>query len=394
MRREVAAVQRDEGVRGGPVQPRPLVDTQPGLDGVADQVVHEAVLARCRGRLDQPERCGLVQRGEAAGFRGRRHRGDHACSKLATHDRCRTQDVPRRRRQPGEPGRDRLAHRRRDAAAGKGAVVKSRADLGNEERVATRAGMNPHRLGVRDRVPDQRGQLPTDGRDVQTTQPDLPGHRFAGQLGHQHRMRRLGVAMVDHQEQPLAAERPGEVMEQLQRRSVGPVRVVEDGHERPFPGHRVEQPGHRVEQAEPVLGRAVSVVRIGVPDHLGDEPCQVTCQAVLGGQPREVDLPGRGAQDLPPRPVRRRAVPLDAAAPHDRCAARRGERRELLRQAGLADAGLRQSTTRGRPASAAARHSATTPSSPSRPTNSVRIHPSLRGSCAGSYGAEPPVLVR
>ena len=94
--------------------------------------------------------------------------------------------------------------------------------------------------------------------------------------------------------------------QQREARRIRPLQVVEDHHERPFPTERGEPARHRVEDDEPI-GRLRGEITI---------------------------------QDMGPRPVRRRAVTVPAAAAQHPCAAVGGDPGRLGQQGGLADARL------------------------------------------------------
>ena len=77
---------------------------------------------------------------------------------------------------------------------------------------------------------DNRGQLLADGRRGQTCEVHLSRHRFPEQVGDDRRVGLLGLAVVQDEQEPLVGERPCHVLEEQQRRLIGPVDVVEDDH--------------------------------------------------------------------------------------------------------------------------------------------------------------------
>ncbi len=167
--------------------------------------------------------------------------------------------------------------------------------------------MHLFRVAAIDIVSHNRCKVHRHVRHGQTGQVDWPGDRLPDELGELRGVFMLGVAVAHHHQQPLVAQRPREVPQQENRRSVGPVRVVEDHHERGLTGDLAEQPRDGLELAKTVLSPC------------GDLRRRLRTAEQFRRQPREVGVDirngheiGRAAKDLTPRPVRRRAFRLDS----------------------------------------------------------------------------------
>ena len=74
----------------------------------------------------------------------------------------------------------------------------------------------------------------------------------------------------------------------------------------------------------------LSGVDFGTAEHLGRQPCEVRVDVPDGNEI------GRSAEDLPPRPVRRRALRLNSDTPQGRHMALPSQRHQLLGQPRLA----------------------------------------------------------
>ena len=150
----------------------------------------------------------------------------------------------------------------------------------------------------------------------------------------------LEVAPGAEDQHPGGREPAGQEVQELERRGVGPLQVLQDDDQRPLAGGRQQDGGELVEQPE--AGRRGQLVAgrrpVGRPRQLGQEPGQ---RGGAGRQPRRSPASGHERpEDLHPGPVRRHALPRPAPAPHHPRAARlrRGRRRGDHRR--LADAGL------------------------------------------------------
>ena len=192
------------------------------------------------------------------------------------------------------------------------------------------------------------------------------------------------VGAVRRHDPDRAAEAPGEQEgEQVARRPVGPVDVLDDEQQRPV-GHEVLQRGvQRLEEVGPVEGVGRVGVPAGGPGAAGEQPAaglQVGQRRVglrqPGGDLRVVG--GQPAEDLGEREVGQRAVAEVEAVAHQGAPAGVGRAvDELGEQPGLADAGVTaEQHERG------ARHAAS--SSPAgRPSRSASRSSSCSRPCSG-----------
>ena len=222
-------------------------------------------------------------------------------------------------------------------------------DLLDEERVALGLavqGVDERRLGLRHA--ERRHEL-GDLRLGQTAELDVAEQPFAAHVADQLVQRvaglELGVAIGAEQQRAARLRRADEVPEQLQRRAVGPVQVVEDEHERRAVADLAEQCGHRVEEAQ-AAGVSVVAVRAGLV-------VLAARRAELAEQDREVGgadadalaqrlerRAGRPAADhLDHRLVRRERLLVEAAV-EDVGAVVVGSLPDLGGEAGLADPGV------------------------------------------------------
>jgi hypothetical protein len=115
------------------------------------------------------------------------------------------------------------------------------------------------------------------------------------QVGQQGRGRVVGrgveVAVGGEHQRPGGRQPAGQEVEQLQRRRVGPLEVLQDHHQRPVLGGGQQHRGDLVQQPEPGRGRLVGGGRRGGPPReLGQEPGQ---RGGVGGQPLEAPVPGQ-----------------------------------------------------------------------------------------------------
>lgn len=158
------------------------------------------------------------------------------------------------------------------------------------------------------------------------------------------------------------------------------VPVVQDQQQRPAGSRRPQKPGQAVEQPEPGRlrlnrrrGRQVRQTVADGGNYLGDVGRAGT--HVLA-QHRRVHCLDIGTDDLDSGPERRRALPLPAAAPQHQDPTRNRRGSQLLSQPGLADTGLPGHQHHPTwPPTAASKWTASSASSPSRPTNGVVTRP-------------------
>ena len=98
----------------------------------------------------------------------------------------------------------------------------------------------------------------------------------------------------------LAADAPGQLVDELQRTGVGPLDVVDEDDGRDLRRHPFEEPGDRLEQQRPLQGRIAQWRGRNQPDRARpvDEVPDLTAAAV-GPDRRDLDPPGgRPAQAL------------------------------------------------------------------------------------------------
>ena len=152
----------------------------------------------------------------------------------------------------------------------------------------------------------------------------------------------LGVAVGADHEQARPPNLRRQELEQRQRSPVGAVQIIQNHDER-LAARRVQQERcDAVKQAEPCLlfsDRRRRRLEPGQPPaHLGDDLRDVGSTGTHRlGKRLGVMVDAESANDLNPRPVRRRALALVAAAPQHQRVAKMGVRRQLLDQARLAD---------------------------------------------------------
>ena len=146
----------------------------------------------------------------------------------------------------------------------------------------------------------------------------------------------------------------GHVLEQQQRRLIGPVKVVEDDQQRSDLCRPRQEVADRVEQVAPFLLRRQVHRRWDVVE--GAPELRADARDLSGrfseDRPERLRALGAGEgllEDLDPRGVRSGALPLDAVSGQDADAQAIGLRRELLRQARLAHAGLTADQHQGAP---------------------------------------------
>ena len=278
--------------------------------------------------------------------------------RAAEHGR-RPQHLDLLRLEPAQPQEHRLAHRLRHPQH----IVRAPppSGLGLED-LATVEGLPQHLL-EHERVPlrvgvDERDEVGTHLLGVQ----DRPHHLgdVSGRHGrHGDRLRepspapdlddlRQGVAPVElvaamdrEQHHPAPDEAPGDVVQQLARRAVGPVDVVEHQHQTPIAGPQVEQRHERLE--EPLLGLR------RIPGGRSRRPVRELREQLrqLSGRRAELDAQGGGVglveavpHRLDERQVRERELRFGAAAPQDVEPQLARPAGQLGGQAGLPDSGL------------------------------------------------------
>ncbi len=202
--------------------------------GGADDRVPEAVALRQRARRDEPARDELVERragvGEPAG-----RLGDRELRRVAGHRRA-AQQVARRAGERGDLLPERGGHGRRDAAA-----VRRRGVGGRGRRAAARELLEVERVAAAEPVelrPDPGGHEVAEQRvrlvGGQRGERDVDHAAVAaGRLERGEHGRREPARTVGGGEQQLGARRAAQqVGDELERRVVGPLEVVEQDHHR------------------------------------------------------------------------------------------------------------------------------------------------------------------
>ena len=297
---------------------RPLRAVQ---DVGADRLVEEVAHGRDRLAGDPRQQGGAELR---PGDGGRGHQGGAG------------------RAEPGQAPLDHLADPHRDPRRLAGLGEQQAGHLLDEERVA--AGPPPdagdqRRVGL---TTEDAGNEPGRLGLVERSQRDdgAPRDEVGEQGDERVALGLLEVAPGAEDQHPGGREPAGQEVQELERRGVGPLQVFQDDDQRPLAGGRQQHGGELVEQPE--AGRRGQLVAgrrlVGRPRQLGQEPGQ---RGGAGREPRRSPASGHERPEhLHPGPVRRRALPRPAPAPHHPRAARlrRGRRRGDHRR--LADAGL------------------------------------------------------
>ena len=294
----------------------------------------------------------LVERGDELVAGQRPERLEQPVVDLAPDHRGDLHRLARRRRQPRDPPRRDLAHAGGDARVLEVAAEAARAlaqvadDLLDEERVALGLGVQRGDELGRGRLGPERGHQLADLRLREAAQRHLGEHRLAPQRGDDGRERvvvgELAGAVGAEEHRAPRLRRADQVADELQRRAVGPLQVVEHEQQRGAGRDLRQQRGERVEQAM-ALGAAFGAAhrrRAGRRAELGQQRGEVG-----GARPEPLRRAGQrraarpAAQHLEHGPVGAGAGLVEAAVEHDRAVAV-DLARELRRHARLADPGL------------------------------------------------------
>ena len=330
--------------------------------------------------------------GRHASFRSLQHVGDHRHREVAADDGRGLEQPDRLRGQPRQPRTYRLPDaggHRPFAESRRVASTSTRPTSVDVERVAARCGRAPARRRDRTRArptseaswrPDVGAREAADLQSPRRRQPSSPASRTSPE-GSVSRW-------FTSDEQSLVGHGVREMLQEQQGGGIGPVRVVEDDQERAIAGQQreaVDRPRRTAGTCPPP-----SRGRPRRPAHPGTSPAR----AAPVGRSAGARAPGRAGR----RDRRRRAGsattastagPRQPPAPVPTGPWRRPCR--LRWPAPPPAASSRSLAPRGRapgadrPASADARHSASTASSRSRPTNRVRIADLLQPP-AGTHG--------
>jgi hypothetical protein len=239
---------------------------------------------------------------------------------------------------------DRGAHeaaqrgRRRVLAAPGGACALER-----QQRIAVGGGDHvlALRRGERRDLADERLELSAGQR----LERDLPHRHTAAASSVGERVDRVaprGHTACEHEQQRQPLDPPREVGDQLERRRIGEVDVVEQQHERPVGGGVLGQLDRRLEQPRAgELGRHLGRRDPRSPEPRRQrrrQPRQLLGPAGLGG--RRLELARQPGQQLHPRPERRPTAEVGGGAAGGARPVRAGAAEQLERQPRLPDPGL------------------------------------------------------
>ncbi len=230
---------------------------------------------------------------------------EHVEVRLAADHRGDGEHLERRLAEPREPAAGDLAHAvgharvQRDAPPRAARVREVAQDLLDEERVA---------LGLLVQLVDERGRRPAAvergherGRlaGVEAGQLDPLERPLAAQAREQRRERLARPrrrAPVARNSAALRRRRAHEVAEQLERRQVGPVQVVEHDEQRRVAGDLRQQRGDPVEQAQPLGAGLGAVQRRPAPAAGAPSSGRTTRSSAARGPSRSAN----GASEAPP----------------------------------------------------------------------------------------------
>ena len=249
-----------------------------------------------------------------SGGRGE-HRHGSGVDHVADHRR-RPQHSHHRRVQRGEPAIQHRAHSARNLVGG-ALFSRQPGVFGYEERVAACAGGKLGGLVGRHRVLGhhirQRRNVFRRKRRNGDVAVVLTARHRAQQPRHLRGV--VAVAQREHHQNPVVAQRAGDVGQAARRCGVGPLHVVD---------HHGQQPGRSLqERLNSLVDKESRGIRISVRGHLQ----------------RVVRIATQRAHQLTHRPPRRRGPLIRAVHPHHVAARRRGHRADLFGQPCLADSG-------------------------------------------------------
>ena len=299
-----------------------------------------AVIAAPRERIDKRRLQGLIQGAKKALFPCvRQYRRHNPKLELASDDGGNDEDLIGERRQPAQSLTDGRAHVLGDRARLSGLQPR---DLRHEERVpaGSRVDQLDHLLR-RLLAGDTRHELPRVFRG-QPTQCD-PGHAHARELAERLRERRPNLALPigGHDQHGVAGKLLGDELEEQQRVLIRPMKILENKQNWRLQRGTLQKRVHGVEELEPVrlnlrCGRNAKPLA-----YLRDDEAEATSRGTEDAtKRRDAAALGKRADDLCPRPVRRRRLALYAAPPEYAHGSGGRDGGELLDQPGLANAGL------------------------------------------------------
>ena len=151
----------------------------------------------------------------------------------------------------------------------------------------------------------------------------------------------LEVAVGHEAHHCVAPELHGQELDELERRDVGPLRVVDDDDERSSPGGDREELSNGIEETKSGVGRLLRRRRCGGSVRLSDQAADFV-QPLLSERGRQVGGQSRHdfAQCLHPWPQGRCPLAVPTGGPHDASALAFDAAGDLAGQRRLADAGF------------------------------------------------------
>ena len=361
-------------------------------DALVDRRAHDRVH---EGRAPRPRR--RPRRRAARAARARRRR---ARARRARRPRAASAPSPRiaeragerargggHARQPREHDRaDALRPERLDARRPRrpSASIVERGhlaqQLAEQQRVALgRGAAGLDELAVRVRA-QRAGQQPLDGGAAQRPRAQDLGRRVGDELGQR------GPALLGHrprgdeQQDRRRLDAPGEEAEELQRRLVGPLRVVDAEHERPVVG---EVRGQPVEAVQALVGRVVADRRRRGARRLEQRPGQRRgARSASAPAPPAEAWWSSGSKSWRTTP---NGNPASSSEPRARSIRRPPSRRERVRPRAAGSSCPARRRPRARPARR--RRRAHAPARPARARSSARRSSSSSRAPAASFAA-------
>ena len=313
-----------------------LAGQQRLVDGLGEQRVTEAEAAVRLIRHQDVVLDGLAQRLGDRELRRVHHDGQQPVRDVPAGGGDDAQHRSGVRIEAGDAGDQQVMQRRREVVL---AARGGRRKLDREERVALRASAHRCRQLSGQRLIDARGDEGLDvlvGERPELNHDGASGPAKPGAEAVQRMLGRDRVAAVGRDDEHAAPlDRVREVGDEIERRSVGPVQILEQQNDRSAPADVLEDGEHLGEQTQ--LRRGSVAVR-GERGAVGEVGMQARQLVQLVADLAEVGRAAERAERLDEREIgQARADEVDAAAAEDRrpLAARPGC--ELRCQDGLAD---------------------------------------------------------
>ncbi|MDQ3679911.1 MAG: hypothetical protein M3378_05080 [Actinomycetota bacterium] len=284
VRSEAVGVVPLDGICRESVEAYLLGRAETGLDSVAHEGVHKAMLVWRRARLDEARTYGFVDELQGTDCRELDHRRDDGHGEFAAHDGGGLHEPDTFLRQPAEPIPDGITHRPcdRSETPSRAPVSHRPADLADEERVPAGQGLHLSDVPVPDVAAHYRCELLADRRGGQPPQVDPGREGLSQQPGEQLAVSLLGDACVHEEKEPFVGEAPGDMLEEQQRWLVRPVHIVEHDHQRGLKTDLSQQARHSIELPEPIVGGAVVLaLRLLRQEDIRSQPRQVGVEPPL-----------------------------------------------------------------------------------------------------------------